>query len=201
MRLATKDESQIIWEIVNEWWAENDLSIFNSSKGVAKRAVAEFCANQQGLTLYKSNRNIKTEEQVEKEKQEAEDWKVKYRAAVDPMHEKVRKAIEANGQECIVIYSAYSSKDDIPVDNLDTIAMQGNCVFVDSGDDFFGNGESYESDVFYNPTWLDVAVIANEMILKTGDKHHCFLEGIYVTPKQQEQTGAEIKTIRFSMGS
>jgi len=148
LRLVNEVESEAIWDIVNEWWKENS-SAFNDYQSLAKRAVAEFCANQEGLTMFKyramSEEEIKKQEEEEKRK-----------------------------------------------------ANKGNVKFVEMGDTFFGDGSNYESDVFYNHTWLDVAVLANEMIIATGDKHHVFLEGVIHTGREQ---GAGIQTVRFCMGS
>ena len=85
-------------------------------------------------------------------------------------------------------------------------------VFIEKGDDFFGNGESYESDVYHNPTWLDVCVIANEMICRTGNFHHVYLEGIHLQEGLLHPSGVllsignaipeeGVKTARFEMGS
>jgi len=194
-RLVTKVEAEAIWDIVNEWWDNNDLSIFNDTKGVARRAVAEFCANQEGLTMYKHK--AKTEEEKEEERKKAECHMAKWSEVSDKLQSRVTEAVEKNGQKCHVFYSAYKmDEEDLPIDNLDEIAIEGNVKFVEGGDTFFGNGKGYESDVFYNPTWLDVAVVANEMIIATGDFHHIFLEGLLRTPKEEGT-----KTVRFSMGS
>lgn len=200
LRLVNEVESEAIWEIVNEWFDEHG-STFNDYQSLAKRAVAEFCANQEGLTMYKyramSEEDIKAQE--EKEEKEAKEHMKKWQAAIEPMEKRVNEAIKKNGQKPYVIYSAYQHDEDgIPIDNLDEIAVEGNCVFVEMGDTFFGDGSSYESDVLYNPTWLDVAVLANEMIKTTGDMHHVFLEGVIHTGKEQ---GAGRNIVRFCMGS
>ena len=200
LRLVNEVESEAIWDIVNEWWEENG-SAFNDYKSIAKRAVAEFCANQEGLTMFKyramSEEDIKKQEAEERKK--AEEHQKKWQAAVEPMEKRVDEAVKKNGQKPYVIYSAYKHDEDgIPIDNLDEIAVEGNCVFIESGDTFFGDGSRYESDVFYNPTWLDIAVLANEMIIATGDKHHVFFEGINHTGREQ---GAGINKINFIMGS
>lgn len=200
LRLVNEVESEAIWDIVNEWWKENS-SAFNDYQSLAKRAVAEFCANQEGLTMFKyramSEEEIKKQE--EEEKRKANITMEKWRAAVEPMEKRVDEAVKKNGQKPYVIYSAYQHDEDgIPINNLDEIAVEGNVKFVEMGDTFFGDGSNYESDVFYNPTWLDVAVLANEMIIATGDKHHVFLEGVIHTGREQ---GAGIQTVRFCMGS
>jgi hypothetical protein len=128
------------------------------------------------------------------------EFKVKYREASDPMHQKVEDAIkEKGGSEFWVYYSAYESDPDgIPIDNLDVIPMAGKVKVVE--DNFFGSGKCYSSKVLENPTWLDLCVVANEMILATGDKHHIYLEGIMATPKTLFQDNDTIKIVRLVMG-
>ncbi len=58
----------------------------------------------------------------------------------------------------------------------------------------------YRSDVLENPTWLQVAVHADEMIRVTNDHHHVFLEGLDKLPKKQ-QTEAGVTLYEFCMGS
>lgn len=129
------------------------------------------------------------------------DWVKKYNEAMLPMQERICKAIKENGQDCYVFYSAYKSVNDIPQDNLDEIAISGKVKFVEQGDSFFGSGKPYSSKILENPTWLDVCVVANEMILATGDKHHIYLEGVLATEKTLFQDNDTVKIVRFSMGS
>jgi hypothetical protein len=205
LRLVNEVESEAIWEIVNEWWKKNgeELGIqfskeFLSMMFQVRSAISEFCANQEGLTIFKHRAMSKEKEEAE-EKKTVEEHMKKWRAAIEPMEKRVNEAVKKNGQKPYVIYSAYQCDEDgIPIDNLDEIAIEGNCVFVETGDTFYGDGSSYESDVFYNPTWLDIAVLANEMIKTTQDMHHVFLEGIIHTDKEQE---AGRKIVRFCMGS
>jgi hypothetical protein len=85
----------------------------------------------------------------------------------------------------VLIYSAYNNdKDtDIPIDNLDEIPHRGTFVVVseyESNWDYTGNGELYISEPITDPTWLDIALFANESIHVTGDYHHVFLESVEV---------------------
>jgi hypothetical protein len=99
--------------------------------------------------------------------------------------------------EMLVSYSSYDEDDeDNPVDNLDEVAAKGKIVFVELHDDFWGVGKDYRSEVLKNPTWMQVALCANEMIKTTGDQHHVFLEGIQ---KIKEEDGVSI--YKFLMGS
>lgn len=133
---------------------------------------------------------------------EASEWSKRYNAAMEPIQTKVCEAVKANGQDCYVYYSAYkSNKDDCPIDNLDEIAVSGKVKFVEQGDDFYGNGKGYTSKILVNPTWLDICVVANEMILKTKDMHHIYLEGVIATEKTLFQDNDKVKIVRFCMGS
>lgn len=107
-----------------------------------------------------------------------------------------------NGIADVVIYSAYEVADDstspeddgLAIDNLDDIAFEGTFVVTGDYDEFWdgsgswvGNtssqqakgkvGRSYKSDPITDPTWLQLAVMANECIIATNDFHHIFFEG------------------------
>jgi hypothetical protein len=85
------------------------------------------------------------------------------------MHGKIEAAL--NGKPRLVHYSAYEDDvNDMPIDNLDEIAAHGACQFKH----FTGK----LSDIVINPTWLQVAIFANESIEASGDYHHVFLEQI-----------------------
>jgi hypothetical protein len=88
-----------------------------------------------------------------------------------------------------VSYSAYrSDQNDIPIDNLDEIAICGKCIIVE---------DIYQSPVVENPTWLDLCLLAEYMIRETEDYHHIFLEG--VCKSDQEIDGVPV--YKFCMGS
>ncbi len=132
-----------------------------------------------------------------------------YNRRLDAMNDKVDAAILASGEKTkeefvdrlkngvanLVVYSAYPVIDDLPIDNLDDIAVEGTFVvigtydeFWDSRTGFIGNsmnshnkikgGNAYKSDPITNPTWLQLSVLANESIIITNDLHHVFLEGV-----------------------
>ena len=109
--------------------------------------------------------------------------------------------------EVVVAYSAYTTDDkDVPIDNLDCIAAKGRIKFVAKVSPFWHNfgknpnpkhgGKNYESPVVENPTWLDVAILADDMIRTVGDFHHVFLEKI---SHRGEKDGIQI--YGFLMGS
>lgn len=99
--------------------------------------------------------------------------------------------------ECLVEYSAFTEdKNRFPINNLNKIAIKGRVIVIQKYDLFWGKGKNYSSDKHTNPTWLDLSIIANEIIHITGDKHHIFLEGFEVTKKEKG-----IKYIELYMGS
>ena len=80
------------------------------------------------------------------------------------------------------VYVSYSNfekdKKGIPINNIDNIAVNGTIKMYQKHDPFWGKGTDYESKSIKNPTWLDIAKLANDMIKITGNKQHIFLEGI-----------------------
>ena len=80
---------------------------------------------------------------------------------------------------------------------MDEVAVEGKAVFIMRNDEFWGEGIDYRSEIKTNPTWLDVAVLADAAIRCTGDYHHSFLEGIY--PVGESILGAPM--YEFTMGS
>ena len=57
--------------------------------------------------------------------------------------------------------------------------------------------KNYVSAVVENATWLDVCVLADEMIRATGDYHH-FLEGITVFSQEKGISLATFETIEVA---
>jgi hypothetical protein len=108
------------------------------------------------------------------------------------MNERVSRAIlEKHKWEPIVHYSAYSlDDDDEPVDNLDEVAVRGRVVLVAGRSEYFGGkaSKSYRSEVMHSPTWLQVAVCADEAIHSTRDEHHVFLEALSKKGKEEDVT-------------
>lgn len=101
----------------------------------------------------------------------------------------------ALGDDVRVVYEAYEFDDDErPVDNLDKRAHKGRIRFVAEDPN---DGETFESDVLENPTWLDVARVANQMLIALNDHHHVYLEGIDIVKKPK----GEPVIAEFSMGS
>ena len=100
-----------------------------------------------------------------------------------------------NGLQNFVIYSAYDDdENELPIDNLDEVVFEGTCIVVGEYDEFWDGrgvgligdpigerkGQAYCSKSIHNPTWLDIAVLANESIICTNDLHHVFLESVTI---------------------
>jgi len=138
-----------------------------------------------------------------------EEFKIKYQEASDPMHQKVEDLVRKSGQDFHVYYSAYeSTPEGIPIDNLDEVPIKGKIKVVEQGSDFFGSGKGYRSKVLDSPTWLELCVVANEMIIATGDLHHIYLEAVMVSTSRDSKQALtlidgkdEIKITRLIMGS
>lgn len=117
-----------------------------------------------------------------------------YDAIVDEINERVDEVFP----DGMVIFAAYKlDENDLPMDNLDEIAIEGKCILIQKHNPFYGEGMNYESGVIENPTWWIVLQYANQMVAITGDSHHVYLEGV-------DNTGDEINGIpcyKFQMGS
>jgi len=115
--------------------------------------------------------------------------------ALDAMEEKIARAIKG---KVYVTYSAYEDADDdddTPIDNLDEVAVPGKVILIGERDEY--RSTDYRSEVLENPTWLQVAVCANDMIKKTRDYHEChFLEYL-----EEKGTEGDVTIYKFEMGS
>jgi hypothetical protein len=69
---------------------------------------------------------------------------------------------------------------------LDAVALHGKVQF--KHDVYrFENGinkktVTYVSRPFVNPTWRQLVLVVDDMIEKTGDKHHVYFEGVSKAP-------------------
>lgn len=115
-----------------------------------------------------------------------------YTVVMGEINRKVAARIEG---PIMVSYSAYGEEDKI--DNLDEVAIEGKVILLDEG---YAKSQ-YESEVVENPTWLDLCVLANAMILKTGDHHHIYLENVHLQKKMTAKRTDGVKVYRFCMGS
>lgn len=109
----------------------------------------------------------------------------------------------------LVSFGAYPLEDEgenAYTNNLNEVAVEGCVQFRTGYDDFFGGKavaerKNYESKVLENPTWLELCLLANDMINCTGDYHHIFLEGIHKTGQFTLDEKSFILLYDFSMGS
>jgi len=69
------------------------------------------------------------------------------------------------------------------INNIDNIVINDTIKFYTEYKTAKGKTIIYESKYIKNPTWLDIAILANDMIKLTGNKHHIFLEGIVKNKK------------------
>ena len=112
--------------------------------------------------------------------------KDKYGIILNQMQDRIKDEILKDiinkpDYDVFLAYSAYHTDDDgNPIDNLDEIAVPGRAVVIASG---------YKSGILVDATWLDLSVVGDEMIKKTGDFHHVFLEGVQV---ERDDNGTKI---------
>ena len=113
------------------------------------------------------------------------------------MQEQVSEKIDG---ECFVRFNAYEGEIDKEnfVNNLNEIALKGKCFFVACAN-WAANDErkNFISKTVEDPTWLDICVIANDMIKTTKDTHHIYLEGIQKVYEYFDNTAQ----YKFLMGS
>ena len=103
------------------------------------------------------------------------------------------------GSEPVVTYTAYPFEM-VPVDNLSKVAIKGKVRFVQPYNERFdhsGSGGDYISELLESPTMLEVALLAEDMIRTTGDRHHHCLEALRVAVEQPEEG---VKHLNFCMG-
>ena len=121
----------------------------------------------------------------------------------------VRK-LKLGNLESKVIYSAWDCDGDaVPPNNLNDVPFEGTFMVVADYDSYWdstgGNGEAYINGPVTNPTWLELAILANEAIHTTGDTHHCFFEGAQVCHPYLVGTGgsneAQGKALTLYFGS
>ena len=123
-------------------------------------------------------------------------WEDAYGAASDAMAARIEAALE--GDNAVVVYSACESENGIPQDNLDEVPVQGTVKFI--YEDSWGEGK-YRSPVMESPTWLQIAVLANQAIKLSGDMHHVFLEGVDFERTDKAEGGQKVAVYNLGFGS
>ena len=96
------------------------------------------------------------------------------------IHDRIEAVLPS---ERLVEFGAYDVESvagigEVPIDNLEATAVKGHVVFSRNPD--------FLSEVIESPTWLDIAVIANESIVETGDREHVILQGVADTGRVRE---------------
>lgn len=112
--------------------------------------------------------------------------------AWDKPHKELDKYLESRN----VFYSVDSDMNDT--------AIIGTAVLVMPHDEFWGEGEDYVSEPVTNPTWLELAILADAAIKRTGDYHHSFFEGVCIAGRYREEAGRKVNGVpawEFIMGS
>ncbi len=107
---------------------------------------------------------------------------------MDFCHQVINEKVKSldNKKDTRVVYSIYEC-------NFNEVAVEGDVIFKYN---YWTSEADFESKKVTNPTWLDVAVLANDMLVKTGD-YHVFFEGVYKTKEVID--GCYVYT--FIMGS
>lgn len=80
--------------------------------------------------------------------------------------------------------------------DLNEVIIQGRVKFLDDYGD-----EDVQSEVFVNPTYLDLAIFVNDRINITQDDHHVFLEKMYKHSMENEGQPEETQIIAYELGS
>ena len=114
-------------------------------------------------------------------------------------YQAIRDRIAARiGREPRIVYELDS--------DLDKVAFHGIVCFIEIRQSLHGfkDGKTdsvvYTSPVTHNPTFLDVAAYADEMLHVMGDEHHIFLARVDIIGTQYHD-GSGIKFAGFSMES
>lgn len=105
-----------------------------------------------------------------------------------------RLAAHIEGEMRVIYAAGPDDADDLPVDNLDDVAVKGLVQFIEVDPQ---DGERFESEVLESPTWLEVAVLANRMMCQLGYEDHVYLEGIEIVRRPKGKP----KLAAFQLGS
>lgn len=100
----------------------------------------------------------------------------------DIMQITLSKSLQSLGFERHLTYAVFTyDKNGIMINNLNHEAWHGHAVFRH---DYYFNSNNelkainYVSPIIKNPTWLDVAILANTAIIATKDYNHNWFEGL-----------------------
>lgn len=105
-----------------------------------------------------------------------------------------RLAAQIAGEVRVIYAAAPIDAEELPLDNLDEVAVRGQVRFVEVDAQ---DGERFESEVLEDPTWMQVAVLANRMMCELKYDHHVFLEDIEIVRRPKGKP----KVAAFLLGS
>lgn len=105
-----------------------------------------------------------------------------------------RLAAQIEGEMRVIYAAAPDDAEELPLDNLDDVAVRGPVCFVEVDAE---DGERFESDVLESPTWMQVAILANRMMCELKYDHHVYLEGIEIVRRPKGKP----KVAAFVLGS
>lgn len=97
---------------------------------------------------------------------------------VTRIERKIREAVLDKGHRRVMVsYSNFEkTAEGKYVDNLHKVAFKGTMILVAEPAEH-SKGKAYRSEALENPTWLQIAICANRMILRTRNRSHYFLDG------------------------
>ena len=134
-------------------------------------------------------------------------WEVTYEEIGDQVTAHVEKHRGPDlPREPMVIFSAWPCHDDDEdsyTNNLANVAVEGRIQMISKVSDFWRQEGSvdYTSEIVENPTWLDMCLLAYDMMMATGDHHHVFLEAVHKTGSFTLDDKSFVMIYDFSMGS
>ena len=114
-----------------------------------------------------------------------------YAARLDEIDEEISKHVKGKP---LVHYSAYKLDEyGLPINNLHEKAIDGKAVVRLRHS---GGGKDWESEVMHDPTWLDLTIVANQVIRLTRDYRHVYFECFSVS-----ESDDGIQRLSLFMGS
>ena len=112
---------------------------------------------------------------------------------------------------------ALGSHDDLPASywsgpgNIEQVAIEGPCIIKAKPWGRSGKargGRPYQSPLLHSPTWEDLLLVADDIIVCTRDLHHVFLESVYPTKESPlvilarvEEENADVPRWSLGLGS
>src|ERR1700694_3587244 len=101
--------------------------------------------------------------------QDSKEWQEQYNLKLEKIEKRIKKEFKKRSfheTKLSASYCAYThDENDLPVDNLDEIAVHGKCQFNRAYyDERFGIGSFYSSDIMENPTFMEVFLVVNQMM-------------------------------------